>query len=130
MALARWLLAIAGAGLLVATARRYVSLVAVEGGSMAPALLPGDWLIIESLSYRRRRPRAGEVVVAADPRTSERELIKRAYPDAAGGYRLLGDDEAASTDSRAFGSLPADALRWRAAFRYWPPARVGLVRAG
>ncbi|MFN2484213.1 MAG: nickel-type superoxide dismutase maturation protease [Candidatus Limnocylindria bacterium] len=124
----RWLAAIAAAGLLMAAARRYAALVAVEGRSMAPSLAPGDWLVIESLSYRRRAPRAGEVVVARDPRDPGRELIKRAYPDAAGAYRLLGDAEAASTDSRTFGNVPEDAVRWRAAFRYWPPARIGLVR--
>ena len=128
--MARWLLVIAGASVLLAVARRYTALVAVDGRSMAPALLPGDWLVIESLSYRRRTPSAGEVVVAGDPREPHREVIKRVYPDAAGGYRLLGDDPAGSTDSRAWGSVSANAVRWRAAFRYWPPARIGLVRAG
>ncbi|MDQ3881196.1 MAG: nickel-type superoxide dismutase maturation protease [Chloroflexota bacterium] len=125
----RWLVAIGVAGVLAALARRYTSLVDVEGQSMAPALMPGDWLIVESLSFRRRPPRAGEVVVAPDPWHPDRELVKRAYPDDAGGYQLLGDAPAASTDSRVFGSIPAEFVRWRAAFRYWPPSRIGVVRA-
>ena len=94
---------------------------------MAPTLLPGDWLLAESWSYRRRPPRAGELVIARDPRRPARELVKRAFPNDGGGYRLLGDDPAASTDSRVFGALPRSALRWRPVARYWPPGRLGLI---
>jgi nickel-type superoxide dismutase maturation protease len=100
--------------------------VEVQGGSMAPNLLPGDRLLVESLTFRRRLPRSGEVVLAIDPRAPERELIKRVH---AGGaeLELRGDAPEASTDSRTFGSVPATQVRWRAALRYWPPRRAGRL---
>jgi nickel-type superoxide dismutase maturation protease len=103
--------------------------VEVHGGSMAPALLPGDRLLVESRSYQRRAPRPGEVVLAADPRESDRELIKRvaSIDDAVGAADLRGDAPDESTDSRAFGAVPLSTIRWRAAFRYWPPERAGRL---
>lgn len=110
--------------------RRRVALVAVEGGSMSPTLLPGDWLAVESLTYAWRPPRAGELVLAVDPRDAGRELIKRAYPDASGRFvHLLGDADGRTSDSRRFGPLPRAAIRWRVVARYWPPARARLLRA-
>jgi len=94
---------------------------------MVPTLLPGDRLLVERLTYRRRAPQAGDVVLALDPRAPEREVIKRVY--AAGPeLDLRGDAPQASTDSRTFGVVPATAVRWRAAFRYWPPGRIGSLR--
>jgi nickel-type superoxide dismutase maturation protease len=96
---------------------------------MAPALRQGDWLLVESLTYRTRPPRPGDVVLAADPRHPSRELIKRvAAVDAVKGEVVLaGDASEASTDSRAFGPVPVTAIRWRAAARYWPPERVSVL---
>lgn len=110
-------------------ASRWLDVVEVRGGSMAPALLPGDRLLVESRSYRSRAPRPGEVVLAADPRESTRELIKRvAGVDVAGAAAdLRGDAPEESTDSRDFGAIPLSAIRWRAAFRYWPPQRAGRL---
>lgn len=95
---------------------------------MAPCLLPGDWLVIESLTYRGRPPRDGEIVVAGDPRDAAREVIKRAYhaPDGQ-GVLLRGDAADASTDSRTFGPLAPDEVRWRAVFRYRPISRAGFI---
>ena len=121
-------LAVATAAATVATTAGFFDVVAVSGRSMAPALLPGDWLIVESLTYRRRRPRAREIVLARDPRHPSRELVKRAFPTSRRRYLVLGDAQRASTDSRTFGELRAEAIRWRVAFRYWPLRRVGLVR--
>lgn len=113
----------------ITVGRRWLDVVEVRGGSMAPALLPGDRLLVESRSYHRRSPRAGEVVLASDPREPDRELIKRvaAVDDAADVAELRGDAAAASTDSRAFGAIPLSAIRWRVAFRYWPPERAGRL---
>jgi nickel-type superoxide dismutase maturation protease len=112
-----------------AAATRWLDVVEVRGGSMAPALLPGDRLLVESRSYLSRLPRPGEIVLAADPRQSDRELIKRvAAVDEAGlAAALRGDAPDASTDSREFGAVPLTAIRWRAAFRYWPPERAGRL---
>lgn len=111
--------------------RRWLDVVEVHGGSMAPALLPGDRLLVESRSYLSRQPRQGEVVLAADPREPERELIKRvaAVDVNAGTVELRGDAPGSSTDSRAFGAMPLSAIRWRAVIRYWPPQRAGRLDA-
>ncbi len=124
LALALGLVAGAGAALL---ALRRLDAVEVTGASMVPALLPRDRLLVESLTYARRRPRPGEVVLAADPREPDRELIKRVAVVTDGEVHLLGDHPASSTDSRAFGAVPVDAVRWRVAMRYWPPLRFGGI---
>ena len=109
--------------------RRWLDVVEVRGSSMAPSLLPGDRLLVESHSYQGRAPRPGEVVLAADPRERDRELIKRvaSVDDAGSSAELRGDASEASTDSRAFGAIPLSAIRWRAVLRYWPPRRVGRL---
>ncbi|HEY8772761.1 MAG TPA: nickel-type superoxide dismutase maturation protease [Candidatus Limnocylindria bacterium] len=111
----------------ISVGRRWLDVVEVRGSSMAPSLLPGDRLLVESHTYEGRPPRPGEVVLAADPREPDRELIKRvaAIDDEAGSAELRGDAPAASTDSREFGAVPLAAIRWRAVYRYWPPGRVG-----
>jgi nickel-type superoxide dismutase maturation protease len=112
-----------------AAASRWLDVVEVRGGSMAPSLVHGDRLLVESHSYRRRVPRPGEVVLAVDPRQADRELIKRvaAVDEAADAVDLRGDARDESTDSREFGAVPLSAIRWRAAFRYWPPQRAGRL---
>jgi signal peptidase I len=123
---------VAAAGLAALRPRR----VEVVGESMLPTLLPGDRL----LTLRLPVP-VGAVVAAADPRDPARTLLKRvaAGPggrlllpggrrlEAGGGYLLLGDNPAASTDSADFGPVPARSLRGRAVYRYAPPHRRGVV---
>ncbi|MEO6059092.1 MAG: S26 family signal peptidase [Candidatus Limnocylindria bacterium] len=128
----RPLLAVLGAGAGIAAgvaASRWLDVVEVRGSSMAPSLLPGDRLLVECRSFSLRAPRAGEVVLAADPRERGRELIKRVFAvsDAGDAADLRGDAPDESTDSREFGALPLSAIRWRAALRYWPPQRAGLL---
>jgi signal peptidase I len=116
-----------GAGLVaVAAARTWFDIVEVQGNSMAPTLLPGEWLLVERRTYTGRAPRVGEIVLAADPRAPTRELIKRvASVDAeAGTLELHGDDPDASMDSRTFGAVAITGIRWRVIARYWPAARA------
>lgn len=121
------LAAVSGAAL----ARRWLDVVEVRGSSMAPALLAGDWLLVERWSYARRAPRRHEVVLAVDPRDPRRELVKRVARVDGEGVRIGGDNAAASTDSGTFGALPLAALRWRAVARCWPLGRIGpIVMAG
>lgn len=118
-----------GAGIAAAAAaRRWLDVVEVQGSSMAPTLLPGEWLVVERRTYAARQPRVGEIVLAADPRDADRELIKRvaAVDLEAGTLELLGDAPEASTDSRSFGTIPIAAVRWRVVARYWPAPRMGL----
>jgi nickel-type superoxide dismutase maturation protease len=89
---------------------------------MVPTLLPGDRLLVARLP-----PRAGDVVLAPDPRAPERELIKRVAGLDAAGVRLRGDNPAASTDERSFGVVPLESVAWRVIARYWPMPRIGFV---
>jgi hypothetical protein len=121
----------------------------VAEGSMAPALLPGDWLLLDPTC--RRWPRAGTIVVVREPGSgilAIKRVAARGLPagrDGAsaespatppiGGERPLRPDEAwlvgdaadRSVDSRAYGPLDVAALVARAWFRYGPPGRVGRL---
>ena len=113
-------------GVAVSRALRDLDAVAVTGRSMVPTLEPGDRLIVEARSYRKRSPLPGEIVLAADPRAPHRELVKRVAALEGGAVTILGDNPD-STDSRTFGLVPASSVRWRVLFRYWPPRRIGFV---
>ncbi|MGH2402670.1 MAG: S26 family signal peptidase [Candidatus Limnocylindria bacterium] len=103
-------------------ARRWLDVVEVRGRSMAPTLLPGDRLLVARLPAR-----PGDVVLAADPRARERELVKRVTNVDGLGLTLRGDNPAFSTDARHFGALPAAAAGWRVVLRYWPLDRIGRI---
>jgi signal peptidase I len=107
---------------------RALDAVEVRGRSMVPTLQPGDRLLVETWTYRRRQPQIGDVVVTPDPRSPAREIVKRVAAVEDGEVTLRGD-AARSTDSRRFGSVPLADVRTRAAFRYWPPMRAGLIPA-
>jgi signal peptidase I len=97
---------------------------------MAPALLPGDWLLVDPTG--RRWPRPGSIVVVREPDTDILAIKRVAARGGRGGLGpreawLLGDAPAGSIDSRAYGPLDADALVARAWFRYGPPGRIGRL---
>jgi signal peptidase I len=112
--------------------------VAVAEESMAPALLAGDWLLLDPTADRW--PRRGSVVVFREPGTGIL-AIKRvaAHPGdrvrisagilhlAADEAWLLGDNGAVSLDSRRYGPVPLEALVGRAWFRYGPVRRIGPI---
>ena len=69
-------------------------------------------------------PRAGDVVVARTPTEPARDVIKRVrHVDSDGRIWLQGDNAEASTDSRDYGPVEADAIVGRVLFRYWPLRR-------
>ncbi len=117
---------LAGLATALAVARR-LDVVEVDGRSMAPALRPGDRLLVESITYARRAPRPGEVVLARDPRSPARELVKRVVAIDRGMVHLRGDASDESTDSRDFGGVAVSSVAWRAVARYWPPQRAGVL---
>ncbi len=119
--------AAAGAGVWLAFLRRFERY-AVTGASMEPALVDGDWLIVDTAAYRRRAPRPGEIVMAKDPRLPERTLVKRVERQMPAGWWLLGDNADASSDSRIFGAVPDELLLGRLVCRYWPLSRAGRAR--
>jgi nickel-type superoxide dismutase maturation protease len=105
--------------------RWLLSRVAVAGTSMAPALAPGDRLVV----LRTRRVRPGDVVVVRDPRRRDRAVVKRvtgATPD--GELIVHGDNGEGSTDSRTYGPLARELLVGRVIYRYAPPQRAGALR--
>jgi signal peptidase I len=91
---------------------------------MLPALAPGDRLVV----VRLRRPRPGDVVALHDPAEPGRLLVKRVAAIVPAGIEVLGDNEAASRDSRRFGPVPASGLVGIAVYRYYPPLRAGSLR--
>jgi nickel-type superoxide dismutase maturation protease len=108
--------------------------VEVEGGSMAPTLAPGDL----ALAVWPRRFRRGDVVVVEHPGRPGYEMVKRlvGVPGDRIGERRLGadefwiegDHEPASTDSRHFGPVRAEALRAKVLLVYGPGDRRRRVR--
>ena len=102
---------------------RLVRRVEVSGDSMRPALQPGDRLLV----VRGGPVRTGHVVAVADPRRPARTVVKRVAGRGPQGVMVVGDNPAASTDSRTFGPVaPAD-VRGRAVYRYFPDSRRGLL---
>ena len=84
----------------------------VEGLSMIPVLAPGERVLVR----RTRELAPGDVVVARDPegRLVVKRLIRAETTiDGEPGWWLEGDNTAASTDSRAYGVLPASAVLGR-----------------
>ena len=114
---------------------------------MAPAILPGDWLVVNPRVSRW--PRKGSVVVFREP-LSETLAIKRVAAGPGdqvrfgGGFLTLAADEAWLTadadekaaaavgfgppvDSNRFGPVSEDDLVARVLFRYAPLRRFGRI---
>ncbi len=88
--------------------------VTVAGDSMRPTLAPGERLLVTE----RGEVRPGVVVSVS---TTDRELVKRVMGVGGDRVRVGGDNRTASTDSRAFGSLPRTAVTGVVRAVYWPP---------
>lgn len=74
---------------------------------MLPTFKPGDEVLVDPNAYQQRSPEPGELVVAQHPLDPQLRLIKRVILVRDNGDCLLiGDNSAASTDSRAFGAVP------------------------
>jgi nickel-type superoxide dismutase maturation protease len=106
----------------------------IQGASMMPTLMPGDW----ALTVARRRFRRGNVVVVEHPGRPGYEMVKRVIgvPHEHVGERMLGADEFwvegdredASTDSRQFGPVRREHLKARLLLIYWPKERRQRLR--
>lgn len=108
--------------------------VAIQGVSMAPTLLPGDWmLVVDPARFRR-----DDVVVVEHPERPGYEMVKRlvGLPGDQVDMRVLGPNEfwvagdfaQRSTDSRTFGPVGRAHLKARAIAIYWPAHRRRIVR--
>ncbi len=111
------------AGVVTAALWRPVRRVEVVGDSMLPALHPGDRLLV----LRPAPARPGDVVAVTDPRLASRTMVKRVAARGPGGVTVLGDNAAASTDSRQLGPLAPAAITGRAFYRYFPTGRRGRL---
>lgn len=88
----------------------------VTGSSMEPTFQPGDRLVL-----RRRLllpVRSGHIVAFKDPRGGQVLLLKRVRTIGRDGVEVVGDNAAASTDSRTFGPVPLRSIRWVVLRRY------------
>jgi nickel-type superoxide dismutase maturation protease len=86
---------------------------------MAPLLEPGDEVLVDTHAYRQTPPCPGDIVVARHPYRADLLLIKRvAKVHEDGGCLLEGDNPSESTDSRAFGALPAERILGRVTSRF------------
>ena len=97
--------------------------VEVVGDSMLPTLQAGDRLLV----LRPARARPGDVVAVTDPRLASRTMVKRVGARGPEGVTVLGDNPAASTDSRDLGPVAPSAIRGRALYRYFPTSRRGRL---
>jgi nickel-type superoxide dismutase maturation protease len=115
--------------------RRRPFRVAIEGASMIPTLLPGDWVLAAPVSLFAR----GDIVVVEHPGRPGYEMVKRltAIPGdrvdedrrlGADEFWVEGDHEASSTDSRRFGPVGREALKARVLLVYWPAERRRMLR--
>jgi signal peptidase I len=114
---------------------------------MAPAIQPGDWLLVDPTVDRW--PRRGSIVVFREP-DSALLAIKRVVAGPGdpvaldAGHLVLGPDEAwllsdapdaellatgagEPIDSRRYGPVPVSLLVARAWFRYGPATRIGRL---
>lgn len=122
------------AGAAFAFARYHPARVAIEGVSMAPTLLPGDWALVVTPERFHR----DDVVVVEHPQRPGYEIVKRltGVPGGVVAGRALGEDEFwvegdfahRSTDSRDFGPVGRAQLKAKVVLVYWPLERRRLVR--
>ena len=114
--------------------RRRPFRVAIEGASMVPTLLPGDWALAAAGGRMTRE----DVVVVEHPGRPGYEMVKRlvALPGdtvqkgrvlGPGEFWVEGDHARSSTDSRQFGPVSMDEIKARVLLVYWPPERRRLL---
>jgi signal peptidase I len=114
---------------------------------MAPAIEPGDWLLVDPTTVRW--PRRGSVVVFREPDGDELAVKRVAAGPGdrvafAEGFLELADDEAwlvsdaspeataglgfgGPVDSHVYGPVPVELLVGRVWFRYAPLRRIGRI---
>lgn len=117
---------------LIGLMSRFVRRYRVEGRSMLSAYAPDDRLVVETLTYGRRAPRVGEVVVVRQPGGRGRLDLKRVFagPGARVTVRgesyvlgkdewfVVGDNLDESADSRQLGPVRRGDIVGRIWMRY------------
>ena len=77
---------------------------------MVPTLHAGERVLVKPLHGTLEKLQPGMVVVSWHPSRPGLRLVKRLAACSTDGLTLIGDNPAASTDSRQFGILPAPLL--------------------
>ena len=109
-------------------------LLRVYGWSMAPVLNPGEVVVVREGAYQHRDPRRGDIVAARPTACPGKALVKRItglpyerividdreWCLGREEFFLLGDQQAQSTDSRAFGPVKRHELVGPVRLRLWP----------
>jgi nickel-type superoxide dismutase maturation protease len=81
---------------------------------MLPGLKDGDVVLVDPYAALQ----IGDVVLARHPFKKSVQIIKRIKEiSPEGGYFLVGDNQAESTDSRSFGAIPAKDILGKAVCR-------------
>lgn len=97
------------------------STIKLSGSSMSPTYLPGDWLLIKKIGSNSHPLKVDTVCLIADPERPGIKLLKRVkrVSSPAGRYIYwVEGDNPASTDSRKWGWIAADAITEKLIFRY------------
>lgn len=106
----------------VALLSRRLERFAVVGHSMEPTLRDGDWLIVD-----RWAPVAiGSLVVARDPRSVGRIVVKRVREVGTDYQLLLESDHPAHADE-VIGPVSSSEVVGVVMLRYWPMASIGVL---
>ena len=86
-------------------------LLRITGHSLGPDYRPGDFVLLGTAPWWRRRLRPGQVVAFRHPEHGL--LIKRIVRLLPGGDVWVEGDHPASLDSRRFGPVPPEAVLGR-----------------
>ena len=86
----------------------------VTGDSMHPTLQAGDEVLVDLHAYQKAAPQPDELIVLLDPRDQAQKMVKRVqFVDENGRFYVSGDNPAASSDSRTFGTISTDLILGR-----------------
>ena len=91
----------------------------IPSASMMPALIPGDYVLVDQWAYQKNSPLKGDVIVFQHP-YNKRSYVKRiAYLPTEefmgkslpkDSYAVIGDNTDRSEDSRFFGSIDSESI--------------------
>jgi nickel-type superoxide dismutase maturation protease len=87
----------------------------IDGLSMAPTMVQGDWIWIDRWTLDQRRPLVGELVLFELPEDG-RWVVKRVQRSSADAIWVLGDNPQQSLDSRQFGPISVEQIVGRVAW--------------